>query len=66
VKREVFRYTIQENSSHELMTDRLQYIFLELPNCKKAHTPEATVLDNFCFVLHNIGKMEERPEGLDG
>lgn len=62
----LFRYTIQEKTSHELMTDRLQYIFLELPNCTKALTPKATVLDNFCYVLHNIGKMEERPEGLDG
>ena len=62
----LFRYSIQENTSHELMTDRLQYIFLELPNCKKALTPEATVLDNFCYVLHNIGKMDERPDGLDG
>lgn len=62
----LFRYTIQEKTSHELMTDRLQYIFLELPNCSKALTDQATVIDNFCYVLHNIGKMEERPEGLDG
>lgn len=62
----LYRYTIQENTSHELMTDRLQYIFLELPNCTKALTREATVLDNFCYILHNIGKMEERPEGLEG
>ena len=62
----LFRYCLQEKDSHELMTDSLQYIFLELPNCHKALTPEATLLDNFCYALHNIGKMEERPAGLQG
>lgn len=52
--------------THELMTDRLQYLFLELPNCKRACTPQATVLDNFCYALHNIGRMKERPTGLEG
>ena len=44
----------------------MQYLFLELPNCTKAMTPEATVLDNFCYALHNISRLPSRPEGLDG
>ena len=62
----LYRYSLQENHSHERMTDCLQYLFLELPNCTKAMTPEATVLDNFCYALHNISRLPSRPEGLDG
>jgi conserved hypothetical protein (putative transposase or invertase) len=50
----LYRYSLQENHFHERMTDCLQYLFLELPNCTKAMTPEATVL------------LPSRPEGLDG
>ena len=46
------------------MSDSLHYIFLELPNCGKALTPEATILDNFCFSMHNMQFLEERPEDL--
>ena len=62
----LYRYSLQENHSHERMTDCLQYLFLELPNCTKAMTPEATVLDNFCYALHNISRLPSRPEGLEG
>lgn len=62
----LYRYSIQENKTHELMTDCLQYLFLELPNCTKAMTSEASVLDNFCYVLRNISRLPERPEGLKG
>ena len=46
------------------MSDALHYIFLELPNCGKTLTPEATILDNFCFSMHNMQFLEERPEDL--
>jgi predicted transposase/invertase (TIGR01784 family) len=64
--RVLYRYTLQETNTHELMTDSVQYLFLELPNCKRACTSEASVLDNFCYALHNIGHMKERPAGLEG
>ena len=47
------------------MTDRIQYIFLELTNCHRALTLEATVLENFCYVLHNIENLSGRPDGLE-
>lgn len=62
----LFRYSLHEDSSHERMTDSLQYLFLELPNCTKAMKPGASVLDNFCYVLHNISRLPSRPEGLEG
>jgi predicted transposase/invertase (TIGR01784 family) len=42
----------------------MHYIFLELPNCGKALSPEASILDNFCFSLHNMQFLEERPAEL--
>ena len=60
----LYRYTIREQDSNELMTPHLQYIFLELPNCHKALTPQATVLDNFCFALHNMEHLTDRPAEL--
>ena len=62
--RVLYRYSLYEDSGDELMTDSLHYIFLELPNCGKALTPEATILDNFCFSMHNMQFLEERPEEL--
>lgn len=62
--RVLYRYSLFEDTDNELMTDSLHYIFLELPNCGKALTPEATILDNFCFSMHNMQFLEERPEDL--
>lgn len=62
--RVLYRYSLFEDTDNELMTDSLHYIFLELPNCGKALTPEAAILDNFCFSMHNMQFLEERPEDL--
>ena len=61
----LFRYDIRGRKDGELMTDRLQYLFLELPNCRKAMTPEASVLDNFCYALKNMSEWTDRPAGLE-
>lgn len=63
--RVLYRYALKELVSGELMTDKLNFIFLELPNCKKALTKEATPLDNFCYVMHNMRLFAHRPEGLE-
>lgn len=62
----LFRYRLKEIKSGEQMTDRIEYIFLELPNCSKANTPKATTLDNLCYVLGNISSMDSQPDWLDG
>ena len=59
-----FRYLLRRDRSDEVMTDHLQYIFLELPNCKKALTKEASVLDNVCYALHNMEHLTDRPAEL--
>ena len=60
-----FRYDLRERETRELMTDRIQYIFLELPNCRRALTPEASILDNFRYALHNMERLPEKPLGFD-
>ena len=60
----LYRYNIREINSNELMTPHLQYIFLELPNCRKALTPQASVLDNICYALHNMEHLTDRPAEL--
>ena len=63
-QRVMYRYSLREDQDKDLMTDSLHFIFLELPNCGRALTPQATVLDNFCFALHNMQFLEERPDVL--
>ena len=62
--RVLYRYSLRENQTGEEMTGSLQFVFLELTNCRKALTPEATLLDNFCYALHNMEHLTDRPEEL--
>ena len=63
--RVLFRYEFRERESQELMTDRIQYIFLELTNCRIL-TPESTVLEKVCYALHNMENLLDRPAGFEG
>ena len=63
--RVLFRYEFRERESQELMTDRIQYIFLELTNCHVL-TPESTVLEKVCYALHNMENLPDMPEGFEG
>ena len=62
--RVLYRYSLRENETGEEMTGSLQFVFLELTNCRKALTPDATLLDNFCYALHNMEHLTDRPEEL--
>ena len=60
-----YRYMLREERSRELMTRRLQFIFLELPNSLPlALKPGAPVLVNFCYALHQMDHLTERPAEL--
>lgn len=61
----LYRGRFRWDDTNEAITDRVQLLFLELPNCRKALTPEATFADNFCYVMQNIDKLEEIPRELD-
>ena len=54
--------TPEHGTSHvRPRADTINFIFLELPNCSKALTPEASLLDNFCYSLHNMQFLPNRP-----
>ena len=63
--RVLFRYDLREQTSGELMTGRIQYIFLELPNCRTV-SPDSSVLEKFCYALHNLEDLPGKPEGFEG
>ena len=61
-----YTYTLREDASGEVMTDRVKFIFLELPNSVDAwDKPESTVLDKFCYALYKLPDLESKPEGLE-
>lgn len=62
----LYRYQFRERDSNELMTDRIQYLFLELTNARHALEPDATVLEKFCYALHNMENLQGMPEGFEG
>ncbi len=64
--RVLYRYRMKEIETGEDMPIPVEYIFLEVPNCRKAMTSEASLLDNFCYALKNMPEMEERPRELKG
>ena len=60
--RVIYRYRLREDNSGESMTDRLQYILLELPNSvQKVRTDKATLMEKFCFALYQMEHFTERP-----
>ncbi|MBR4775317.1 MAG: Rpn family recombination-promoting nuclease/putative transposase [Bacteroidales bacterium] len=62
----LFRYRLREDTTLDSMTDRIQYLFLEVPNCSKALTNDAQPLDNLCYALGNIAELEDRPPQMEG
>ena len=64
--RVLYRYRLKELSTGEDMPIPVEYIFLEVPNCSKAMTSEASLLDNFCYAMRKMPEMEERPKELKG
>ena len=64
--RVLYRYRLKELTTGEDMPIPVEYLFLEVPNCRKAMTSEASLLDNFCYALKNMPEMEERPQELKG
>ena len=57
-----YRYRLQREGSDEVMTDRLTYIFIELPNHRSMDDPAATRLDRFCYYLRSMASLRTRPD----
>ena len=59
----LFRYELVERDSGEPMTDRLKYIFLELPNVKSIDEGSSD-LAKLCYALHNMTALKSRPKEM--
>ena len=61
----LFRYRLREDMIGEVMTERVQYIFLELPNCREEPQAGDPVVDKICWALHNLPSFKDRPGVLE-
>ncbi len=58
-------YRLYEESTHRLLTDRVTFIFLELPKFKKTiEELDGNVLEGMYFCFKNMTTLEDRPEVL--
>ena len=64
--RVLYRYRLREEETGEIMTNRIEYIFLEVPNCLEPYSPGVGPLDYVCYTLGHISEMTERPEWAVG
>ena len=58
-------YRLYEESSHRLLTDRVTFIFIELPRFKKSIDElDGKVLEGMYFCFKNMAVLDERPKML--
>ena len=59
-------YRLYEENSHVLLTDRVTFIFIELPKFKKSiNELDGNVLEGVYFCFKNMATLEERPKVLN-
>lgn len=59
-------YHIREDVSHELMHDKHQYIFLELPRFRKRAEDLQNDYDRWVFLFKNMHRFKKRPKEFKG
>ena len=59
-------YRLYEDNSHKLLTDRVTFIFIELPKfTKTVEELDGNILEGMYFCFKNMPELESRPEVLD-
>ena len=59
-------YRLYEENSHRLLTDKVTFIFIELPKFNKSIDDlDGNVLEGMYFCFKNMAVLEERPEVLN-
>ncbi len=64
--RVLYRYMFREEKTYAVMTDHIQFLFLELPKARNPFTEAATELDKICYALRNLNTFAEQPAQLTG
>ena len=63
--RVLFRYDLRERESGDLMTDRINYIFLEMRNFTREEIlPEDSFAEKISYAFTHMGSLKERPAAL--
>ena len=58
-------YRLYEENSGKLLTNRLTYIFIELPKMKKrVQELDGSILEGMCYCLRHMPKLKKRPKAL--
>lgn len=60
----LYRYSLMEEQSHDLMTKNLNYIFLEVNKCRSAS--DAPIIERVGYALNHMADFTERPDGFEG
>ena len=58
------RYRLMEATSKKLMTDKLEFVFVEVEKFDKGEDELETVLDKWLYLLKNMSNLLKRPERL--
>ena len=59
-----YHYLLKEKNTDKVMTDNLNYIFLETPKC---HLHEkASTIEKIGYALQHLQEFDDRPQELDG
>ena len=58
------RYSIREDETGALMTDKLRFVFIEIGRFDKSPEELRTNQDKWLFVLRNLNRLLERPAAL--
>ena len=58
------RYRLLEATSKKLMTDKLEFVFVEVEKFDKSEDELVTDLDKWLYLLKNMSNLLERPERL--
>jgi predicted transposase/invertase (TIGR01784 family) len=59
-------YAMLDKDDGHLFTDRVKFITMELPKYRDPASQEATILDKFCYAMHNMKTFQKRPDYLEG
>ena len=61
----IHRYSLRDDDTHELLTDRLSYVFMEVARFKKTWHECRTFEEKFLFYMKNLPTFAESPERLE-
>ena len=59
----LYRYSLKENDSGELMTDDVHYIFLEVGKCRP--DPDAPLIERVGYALNHFPTLDDKPDGFN-